>query len=311
MGTPEFAVPSLEAVARRCEVAAVVTQPDRGAGRGRRSSASEVSRAAESLGLQVFKPADVNDSETAQTLRAAKPDLFAVVAFGSILSPDLLAIPRLGSVNLHGSLLPYYRGASPVQRVLWDGLGGTGVTTLWMDEGIDTGDMILQHWTHIEPADDAGALARRLAELGAPLLAESLVQAHAGTAPRIPQPPDGGSYASKMKKSHGVVDWSLDALSVWNRQRAVTPWPGAMTTHAGRRLRLHATWPHHVLPMRQAPGTVLDVGKDRVVVACGTGALALGRVQSESRGVMAATEWARGARVAPGDVLGEPQGDGT
>lgn len=305
MGTPEFAVPSLQSVASACDVAAVVTQPDRGTGRGRKVLPSDVAQTAGTLGLRVIKPEDANEASVVQRVRDLAPDLFAVVAFGGILSPELLAVPRVGCINLHGSLLPRYRGASPVQRALWDGLSGTGVTTLWMDEGIDTGDMILQRWAPIEATDDAASLAARLAVLGAPLLAESLVRAHAGDAPRIPQPAEGASYAGKLEKSHGVVDWSLDAVSIWNRQRAVTPWPGATTTHGGKRLRIERMAPEDVLRRDAAPGTVLDLTRDGVLVACGVGSVRLSSVQPESRGVMAASEWARGARLAPGDALGE------
>jgi len=192
MGTPDFAVPSLRAVARACEVVAVVTQPDRPRGRGQKSAPSAVAaEAADSTEAKVMKPEGLRAAATRDALAAFSADLFAVVAFGEILSPELLRVPRVGCINLHGALLPRYRGAAPVQRALWDGCAGTGVTTMWMDEGIDTGDCILQRWVGIEPQDHAGTLSARLAELGAPLLAESLLLAHAGRAPRTP-----GSHTS-------------------------------------------------------------------------------------------------------------------
>jgi methionyl-tRNA formyltransferase len=302
MGTPDFAVPALESVARTSEVVLVVTQPDRPAGRGRASAASAVARSAEALGLPVAKYADMRAAEARERLAACNADLFAVVAFGAILSPELLKLPRLGCINLHGSLLPDYRGASPVQRALWNGDSGTGVTTLWMDEGIDTGDCILQRWTAIEAADDAGVLAARLAALGGPLLAESLLLAHAGKAPRRPQP-RGGSYAAKLKKRDGAIDWALDAVEVWNRQRAVTPWPGAGAACRGKRLAVTRAWPHHRLEVPQPPGTVLAVEGASVAVACAPGVLLIERVRPESRNEMDAGEWARGARLAPGERL--------
>jgi len=302
MGTPEFAVPALEAAARTCEVVLVLTQPDRPAGRGRASTASAVARTAESLGLPIEKFPDLGAPEARERLAACAADLFAVVAFGAILRPELLKMPRLGCINLHGSLLPDYRGASPVQRALWDGAVGTGVTTLWMDEGIDTGDCILQRWTAIEATDDAGTLAARLAALGGPLLAESLLLAHAGKAPRRPQP-RGGSYAAKLKKRDGAIDWALDAVAVWNRQRAVTPWPGASTGCRGKRLTVTRAWPHHRLAVPQAPGTILAVEDSNVAVACSPGVLLVERVRPESRNEMEAGEWARGARLAPGERL--------
>jgi methionyl-tRNA formyltransferase len=304
MGTPAFAVPALEAVAAGCEVAAVVTQPDRPSGRGRQVTPSAVAQAAEALKLTVLKPDDMKDAAVRDTLAALEPDLFAVVAFGAILSPELLRVPRLGSINLHGSLLPDYRGASPVQRVLWDGRSFTGVTTLWMDESIDTGDLILQRWTPIGAGEDAGALAARLAMLGAPVLVESLRLAHEGRAPRVPQDRALGSYAHKLAKEDGVVDWALGAVTVWNRQRAVTPWPGAATGFRGQRLAVLRSEPVHLLPLRQPPGTVVAVTKQGVAVACDPGALLLMRVKPEAKAELGAAEWARGARLERGERLG-------
>src|SRR6185436_13225218 len=170
-----------------------------------------------------------------------------------------LRIARLGCINLHGSLLPDYRGASPVQRALWDGKIGTGVTTLWMDEGIDTGDLILQSWTAIHPDENADTLAVRLAELGAPLLADSLVLAHAGRAPRASQDRMAGSYAPRLSKKDGEIQWGLDAEAVWNRQRAVTPWPGAATEYLGRRILVTSSTPLHRLDSGREPGSILGL----------------------------------------------------
>ena len=308
MGTPDFAVPALRAVNRTCEVALVVTQPDRPKGRGRALAESEVALEAARLGLPVEKPVDMKAEPVRAQLAALAPDLLAVVAFGAILSPALLALPRLGSVNLHGSLLPEYRGASPVQRALWEGRAFTGVTTLFMDEGVDTGEMILQRWLAIEPADHAGTLAAKLAELGAPLLAESLLLAAAGKAPRRPQALEDGSYARKLRKQDGVVDWGLEVVTVWNRQRAVTPWPGATTAFEGRRVLVTDAWPHHRLAVPEPPGTVLAVTREGVMVACAPGVLLVTRVKPEGRSEMSAVEWARGARFTTGARLAlEPQ----
>jgi len=304
MGTPAFAVPALRAVAAACDVCLVVTQPDRPKGRGRAVGPSEVALAGQQLGLEVWKPAELRGAEVMERLEAARADLFAVVAFGAILAPEILRLPRLGCINLHGSLLPDYRGASPVQRALWDGRAWTGVTTLWMDEGIDTGDCILQHCESIHADDDAGTLAARLAELGAPLLADSLVRAAAGTAPRSPQDRTAGSYAKKLVKEDGVVAWEIDALDVWNRQRAVTPWPGAITVALGRQLTILRAQPLHRLPAGAPAGTVITVDRDGVVVACAPGAVRLERVKPEGRSEMSAADWARGARVAGGERFG-------
>ncbi|MFI5370881.1 MAG: methionyl-tRNA formyltransferase [Candidatus Eisenbacteria bacterium] len=304
MGTPAFAVPALGAVAATCEVALVVTQPDRPRGRGREVAESEVSEAARALRLEVWKPADMRSADVSQRLRVVAPDLFAVVAFGAILSPDLLQVPRLGAVNLHGSLLPDFRGAAPVQRALWEGRGETGVSTLFMDEGIDTGDVILTRAEGIAPEDDAGTLATRLAAIGAPLLAESLGLAFTGRAPRTPQDRAAGSYAKKLRKSDGVVDWALDAVTVWNHQRAVTPWPGATTTIRGTPLTLVRTRPLYRAAPAADPGRVVAI-RDGVTVSCGSGTLSLERVKPSGRAEMDAADWARGARIEVGDRLGE------
>jgi len=299
MGTPEFAVPSLREIARGCEVAAVITQPDRPRGRGRKVGPSPVAVLAERLGLPVLKPETLKSPSIVAEIQRLNPDLFAVVAFGAILSPEWLRMPRLGAINLHGSLLPDYRGASPVQRALWDGRCGTGVTTIWMDEGIDTGDLILQRWTPIQPDETAGTLAERLAELGAPLLAESLVMAARQEAPRHRQPGDG-SYANKLAKRDGLVEFGGDAVTIWNRQRAVTPWPGAWTGYDSRRLQIVESRPCDLLPAEAAPGTILELAGRGVRVACGRGSLELLRVKPEGSVEMDASEWAHGARVARG-----------
>jgi methionyl-tRNA formyltransferase len=255
------------------------------------------------LGLETLKPERVNTPEVVAQLSALKPDLLAVVAFGAILKPELLRLPRLGAINLHGSMLPDYRGAAPVQRALWDGRAASGVTTLWMDEGIDTGDLILQRWSPIGADENAGTLARALAALGAPLLAESLALAHAGKAPRRPQDRTAGFYAGKLTKRDGEVDWTLDAVAVWNHQRAVTPWPGAAASFQGKRIAILAARPLDLLPRQEAPGTVLEVGSDGVTVACGRGALLLVSLKPEDRGAMGAAEWARGARANAGQAF--------
>ncbi len=300
MGTPEFAVPALRAVAKRCEVAVVVTQPDRPSGRGQRPAASAVAREAEALGLATLKPDDVNAPDWMDRLREVEPDLLAVVAYGAILGAPLLQLPRLGAINLHGSLLPDYRGASPVQRALWDGRLATGVTTIWMDEGIDTGDLIQQQWAPILPSDDAASLAQRLAELGGPLLADSLGLAAGARAPRQPQDRAAGSYAKRLAKRDGEVDWMLSAEAVWCHQRAVTPWPGATARFGDRGVLLTATEPLHAMMTAESAGVVTAASAAGIDVACGRGALRLRRVRPEGKAEMAAADWARGARIECG-----------
>lgn len=304
MGTPQFAVPSLEAVASACEVVAVVTRPDQPRGRGRSIEESQIAVVAAGLSLRVIKTARPGEPETLAALRGLEPDLFAVVAFGSILGRELLGVPKIGSINLHGSLLPEYRGASPVQQALWDGRTASGVTTLWMDEGIDTGDLILQRWEPILVDDDAESLARRLAAIGAPLLVESLLSAGRGQAARTPQDSAAGSYAKKLTKGDGVVDWSLDVEAVWNRQRAVTPWPGASTRLRGKPVLLTRSRPWHRLDPGSPPGTFLGTFGEGVGVACGSGALQVLSLKPEGRSEMSGAAWARGARPALGERFG-------
>ncbi len=300
MGTPEFSVPALRAVARSCTITRVVTQPDRPAGRGRRLAESAVAREAVALGLPVDKPVDMRSPAVCDALAGEHADAFAVVAFGAILTPALLALPRAGCLNLHGSLLPDYRGASPVQRALWDGRAESGVCTIFMDDGIDTGDVVLAAREAVRDDDDAASLAARLAALGGPLLAESCVLAHEGRAPRAPQDRAAGSYAKKLKKADGAVDWALPAATVWHHARAVTPWPGATAGHAGRRLIILAS---HPAQGRGAPGEVLAVDSSGILVACGEDALRLTSVKPEGRVACAAADWARGARLAQGNRL--------
>lgn len=296
-------MPSLQRIAQRFETVRVITQPDRPQGRGQKVGPSPVARVALELGLELSRPESLKTPGLAEEIAALKPDLFAVVAFGMILPKRWLDLPALGALNLHGSLLPEYRGAAPVQRALWDGRSGTGVTTLFMDEGVDTGDCVLQRWEPIHPEDDAGSLGARLAALGAPLLVESLARAAAGNAPRHPQDRDAGSYAGKMKKQDGLIDWTLDAVSVWNRQRAVTPWPGAHTTHRGRRLTVTASRPWQTMDTGAAAGTVVAEAGQGVVVACGSGAVELKRVKPEGKSEMDAADWTRGARVQSGERM--------
>ena len=299
MGSPEFAVPALRAVAAACDVAVVVTQPDRPSGRGLGVHESAVAHAARELGLTVMRPNSMRDRQVIAELREVEADVFAVVAFGAILTPEVLAIPRAGCINLHGSLLPDYRGASPVQRAIWDGRAETGVCTLFMDEGIDTGDVIDCRRETIRDDDDAASLAVRLAALGGPLLADSVVRAAEGRAPRAPQDRSAGSYSGRLKKADGVVDWSLPARVVWSHARAVTPWPGAATMFRGKRVILTRTRPDSA--GGGVPGTLLGSDDAGLRVACADGALRVLRLKPEGRAELDAAEWARGARPQPGE----------
>lgn len=301
MGTPEFAVPSLAALVQAGYAPVLVyAQPDRPAGRGRTPSAPPVKVRAEALGVAVEQPLDANSQESLGRLREQGADLFVVVAYGFILSPELLAVPRLGAVNLHASLLPDYRGASPIAQAILDGRTETGVSTLWMDDGIDTGDILAQRAVAIGPEESAGELSRRLAEEGAALLVESVAAIEAGTAGRRPQDRSAGTYCRKLKKRDGAVDWSASAERVVRHVRAMTPWPGAFTDLAvpGRpparvvveRARAAAD------PASGEPGTVRLDGK-RLLAAAGNGTVELVTVRPANKGAIQAADWWRGLRL--------------
>src|SRR5512140_291413 len=227
MGTPDFSVPSLRALVEAGHaVTLVVTRPDRPKGRGLALEPSPVKQAALELGLDVFQPEKPNREESVLRIEAARPGALIVVAYGAILKQRLLEMAPHGAINVHASLLPKYRGMSPIQRAIWDGEPVTGVTTMHMDQGVDTGDVILAEPVPIGPDETAGELHDRLSITGARLLVETLRRIGTGAAPRIPQSGEA-SYAPRLKKEHGFIDWSLPAPVVHNRIRALTPWPGA------------------------------------------------------------------------------------
>jgi methionyl-tRNA formyltransferase len=262
-------------------------------------------------GLPVHQPIDANSATSLELLRSLEADLFVVVAYGCILSPDLLAVPKIGCINLHASILPDYRGASPVPYAILDGQDEAGVTTMWMDPGIDTGDMILQSRTPIDDEENAGELAVRLSELGAPLLVETVAAVAAGTAPRTVQDRSKGKYCKKLKKSAGVVDWSKDAVSVSRHVRGMTPWPGAFSDLEyegadGNIMRL----PLRIERARVAdasveiasPGKIRFSGK-AVIVGCGEGTIELVTVKPAGKHSMAAGDWWRGMRIPEGKLV--------
>jgi methionyl-tRNA formyltransferase len=292
-GTPEFAVPALEAVAARFDVALVIAQPDRPKGRGRALAAPPVKTAALALGIPVLQVESPNVPSPLYALRAIRPDLFVVVAYGAILSSELLLVPKLGAINLHGSILPRYRGASPIQAALLDGLPETGATTMWMDEGLDTGDMIATRTLPIGPEETAGELSARLATMGAALLADTLAQVEAGSASRTPQPSEGATVTKKIRKDDGRLDFTQPAQRVHDRARAMTPWPGALASFAGETLRFART---RIAEGTGAPGAVLSTAP--LIVACGEGALEVVRVVPAGKAEMDAPDWWRGLRAS-------------
>lgn len=310
LGTPEFALPSLRALAAATTIVAVVTRPDQLAGRGRRMTPPPAAVAARALGLPVLQPESLRAAATLETLRALGPDLLATVAYGRIIPPPVLALPPRGCINLHPSLLPAYRGAAPIQRAIADGATTTGVTIIYQSEELDAGDVILQRDVAIHPEETAGELAARLAELGAALLVEAVDLIARGIAPRQPQDHARATYARRLTKADGMLDWSRPARDLANQVRAVTPWPGAYTWWRGGllkvwRARVAGAPPAGPGSPAAASGRVLAVGGNGIAVACGEGVLVLLDVQPEGGRRMPAAEFLRGHRLQPGERLGE------
>jgi len=300
MGTPEFAAPTLEAlVAAGHEIAAVYSQPPRPAGRGKRPRPGAVHARADALGLPVRTPASLKDPAEQAAFAALEADAAVVVAYGLILRAPVLTAPRLGCLNLHGSLLPRWRGAAPVQRAVMAGDAVTGVCVMRMDEGLDTGPVLLRAETGIDPDETAGELAARLATLGAPLMVAALAGLEAGTLAAEPQPEDGAVYARKIDKAEALLDWTRPAETLRNRIRGLAPTPGAFTELDGERIKILAA---ETVDGAGAPGAVLD---DAFTVACGDGrALRVTRAQRPGKGAMPAAAMLRGSPIPPGTVLG-------
>ncbi len=280
-GTPEFALPSLRAAARQGQVVAVYTQPDRPAGRGRQLAASPVKQAALNNGWEVRQPTTLRTLEARRALAALEPDVMVVVAYGLLLPPRVLAIPRHGCWNVHASLLPRWRGAAPIQRAIEAGDTRTGVCLMKMEEGLDTGPVMLSLATPIESDDTGGSLHNRLAELGAEVLTDALTLLRAGMRPTPkPQPSEGVTYARKLDKAEARLNWNQPAIALDRRVRAFHPWPVAEATVDGERLRIHEARPLDVTH-KASPGAVLAASRDGLDIACGEGALRLLVVQRE------------------------------
>jgi methionyl-tRNA formyltransferase len=298
-GTPEFAVPALDALQKAHRICAVFTQPDRPAGRGQPLHASPVKVRATLHGLSVHQPSSFKSPEALEILRALRLDALVVVAYGLILTPAALECPRLGCINIHASLLPRWRGAAPIQRALLAGDAMTGVTIMRMDAGLDTGPMLATRDIDIGARDTAKILRDRLALLGAELILDTLDGLNLGDVPEVPQPSDGVTYAEKIQKTEALIDWQQDAVHIGRRVRAFNPWPIAETRLNGAQLRL---WDAEVLASKLAPnaappGTVLAATHDGIDVACGRGILRILRLQLAGRKPLVPREFLRGRRL--------------
>lgn len=315
MGTPDFAVPSFHAlVDAGHRVSRVYTQPDRPAGRGGKLTASAVKVAALSLGIPVEQPVKVRLPEVVEQLREAAPDAIVVVGYGQLIPRAILEIPRLGIVNVHGSLLPKYRGAAPIQWAVANGETLTGVTTMRINEGLDTGDMLLKAATPIGPSETAVDVWYRLAGIGASLLVETLEGLENGWIQPEPQNPAEATLAPILKREDGKVDWNRSAAAIYNRYRGFQPWPGAWTTFRGARLQLKslapAPHPEGSQPVTTpAPGTLFTQGKHLFAMAGNGAALELLRLQLEGKSEVSAEAFLNGAHLRPGERLGADSPD--
>ncbi len=305
-GTPEFAVPALSALAAAGhDVAVVYSQPDRAAGRGRELRASPVKVRAGELGVPVEQPASLRGEDEAARLGSYRPDALVVAAYGLLLPPSILAVPRYGCLNIHASVLPRWRGAAPVQRAIEAGDAETGVAIMRMEAGLDTGPVYATRQTPIGADETAGALTGRLAELGAALLLEVLPAVAAGTAVAVAQRAEGVTYARKVDKSEARLDWSAPATLLARRIRAFQPWPVADTVLAGEILRIRAAEALDAAP-GAAPGTVVARGPAGIDVACGAGVLRLTSVQAAGRKPVGVRDYLNAGRgaLSVGTVFG-------
>ena len=295
-GTPAFAVPCLRAAAKYGEVVAVYTQPDRPAGRGRALAMSPVKLEALQRGIEVLQPETLKEKASRDALRALKPDLMVVVAYGLILPQKVLDIPTHGCWNVHASLLPRWRGAAPIQRAIEAGDTETGVCLMQMEKGLDTGPVLLSQTIAIGAQETGGQLHDRLSELGAQVLADGLGLLRAGIHPRPqPQPAEGVTYAHKLDKHEAKLDWTQPAVALANKVRAFDPWPVAEAMLAGERVRIHGAIAVDIAHER-APGSVIAAAREGIDIACGQGALRIRSLQREGGKVVTAADYLNARR---------------
>ena len=303
-GTPEFAVPSLRRLAAEpgISVEAVITQPDRPRGRGQQVSSSPVKEAALAASLHVYQPETIKSDSAQEFLKRLAPDAVVIIAYGQIIPARLLTIPRLGWINLHASLLPRYRGAAPIHWAIANGEATTGLTTMQIDAGMDTGPILLQRELEIAPEETSPELSERMREIGAGLIVESLQRFDRGEISPAPQDSSRASSAPILKKENGRIEWARTAQQIYNRMRGFTPWPGTFASFRGQTCHLWGR-PESAVPIERntTPGEIISSTKE-IHVVCGEGTcLRLESVQLEGRKRISAREFANGARLAPGD----------
>lgn len=304
MGSPDFAVPSLEAlVEARHEIPLVVTQPDRRAGRGRKLVETAVKCAARDLGLPWLDFRKSERKRVTEELIAIAPDVVVVAAFGHILREPMLNLPRFGCLNVHASLLPRWRGVSPVQYAVLHGDAWTGVSIMQMDAGVDTGPVLAQRSVGIAPDETAGELIDRLAGLGADLLVHTLRDIEAGQIEPKAQTDEGAVYAPKLTRSLSPVRWDRDVVTVHNQIRALQPYPGATSFMREQLLKITEARPYSLLNSGESPGCIVDVTPDGLCVACGSGVLLITRIQAPGRNSLPVPEFIRGFAVQNGQIF--------
>ena len=302
MGTPDFAAASLEAlIDSRHEIQAVVTQPDKPKGRKGELTPSPVKVVAEEKGIKVYQPLKVRDEEFVETLRAYNPDVIVVVAFGQIIPLSILKMPKFGCVNIHGSLLPKYRGAAPIQWAVLDGEKETGITTILMDEGIDTGDILLKKTIKIDADETSGSLFDKLMALGAKTILETLDELEKGSLTPTKQEESPTAYAKMLTKAMGLIDFTKSAKELDCFVRGMDPWPSAYTLLAGKTLKL---WKVRAVEKSGKAGSVIEIDKESFTVACGEGAIEVLEVQLEGKKRMSAGDFLKGSTLNIGQELG-------
>lgn len=306
MGTPDFAVAPLEAILKAGhEVTAVVTQPDRQKGRGREVQYSPVKECALSYGIPVLQPLKIKEKDAVEELRKYPADIFVVAAFGQLLSEEILNMPRLGCINIHASLLPAYRGAAPIQWCVINGEEKTGVTIMQMAKGMDTGDILLQKEVVLDEKETGGSLFDRLMETGAELIVEALPKIEAGELIPVVQKEELATYAGKITKDMGNIDFAKSAVTIERLIRGLNPWPSAFTHYKGKILKI---WEADVVSEcvnaeNPVPGTVIAMDKESFTLATGEGALRIRSLQPEGKKRMSCAEFMRGYEVKVGEAL--------
>ena len=302
MGTPDFAAASLEAlIDSRHEIQAVVTQPDKPKGRKGELTPSPVKVIAKREGIKVYQPLKVRDEEFVKTLRAYNPDVMVVVAFGQIIPLSILKMPKYGCVNIHGSLLPKYRGAAPIQWAVLDGEKETGITTILMDEGIDTGDILLKKTIKIDTDETSGSLFDKLMALGAETILETLDELEKGSLTPTKQGESPTAYAKMLTKAMGLIDFTKSAKELDCFVRGMNPWPSAYTLLSGKTLKL---WKVRAVDGSGKAGSVIDIDKESFTIACGEGAIDVLEVQLEGKKRMSAGDFLKGSTLNIGQELG-------